>query len=158
MWGFLFFVYFVGLLFVSFGWSYTVDNLWITLNMDYKKTWQSIFYFLKELLPKHAIDAWFEPVVPIGISNDEILLEVPNQFFCEWIESHYKKDLINSIKKVEKGLVGYRLSIGAGKHQIEPVSLIEKSEKRTPVHQNNLNRQYTFENFIEGSNNEFAKI
>ena len=157
MWGFLFFVYFVGLLFVSFGWSYTVDNLWITLNMDYKKTWQSIFYFLKELLPKHAIDAWFEPVVPIGISNDEILLEVPNQFFCEWIESHYKKDLINSIKKVEKGLVGYRLSIGAGKHHIEPVSLIEKSEKRTPVHQNNLNRQYTFENFIEGSNNEFAK-
>ena len=153
----MFFVYFGGLFFVSFKVEQPVDNLWITSNMDYKKTWDAIFSVLKESLPKHAIDAWFEPVVPIGVSNDEILLEVPNQFFCEWIESHYKKDLINSLQIIDKKLSGYRFSIGVGKQQIEPVSLIEKPVKSPPVHQNNLNRQYTFENFIEGSNNEFAK-
>ena len=125
--------------------------------MNYKEIWVAALGHLKETLPQHAIDAWFEPIKAIGISEDKVLLEVPNQFFCEWIDSHYKKELVRSISFGDNSLGGYRFSIGAVSKEFEESSLVFKEKKKTIVHQNNLNRQYSFENFIEGSNNEFAK-
>ena len=125
--------------------------------MNYKEIWFVALGHLKETLPQHAIDAWFEPIKAIGISEDKVLLEVPNQFFCEWIDSHYKEELVRSISFGDSSLGGYRFSIGAVSKEFEESSLVFKEKKKPIVHQNNLNRQYSFENFIEGSNNEFAK-
>ena len=125
--------------------------------MNYKEIWFVALGHLKETLPQHAIDAWFEPIKAIGISEDKFLLEVPNQFFCEWIDSHYKKELMRSIGLSDNSLGGYRFSIGAVSKEFEESALILKEKSKPVVHQNNLNRQYSFENFIEGSNNEFAK-
>ena len=125
--------------------------------MNYKEIWFVALGHLKETLPQHAIDAWFEPIKAIGISEDKFLLEVPNQFFCEWIDSHYKKELMRSIGFSDNSLGGYRFSIGAVSKEFEESALILKEKSKPVVHQNNLNRQYSFENFIEGSNNEFAK-
>ena len=134
-----------------------MDNLWITYKMNYKDIWKSVFCVLVESLPKHAMDAWFEPMKAIGITDGEVLLEVPNQFFCEWIDSHYKKELVTAIRSADDTLTGYRFSIGAVSKEFEESGLVQKQTKVPQVHQNNLNRQYSFENFIEGSNNEFAK-
>ena len=125
--------------------------------MNYKDIWAVALGHLKENLPRHAIDAWFEPIKPIGFSDKEIIMEVPNQFFCEWIESHYKKELIDSININDKSVTGYRFSIGAVSKEFEESALVQKETRKPIIHQNNLNRQYTFDNFIEGSNNEFAK-
>jgi len=81
--------------------------------MNYKDIWVVALAHLKENLPRHAINAWFEPIKSIGFSDKEIIIEVPNQFFCEWIESHYKKELIDSIKISDESVTGYRFSIGA---------------------------------------------
>ena len=126
--------------------------------MKHKEFWANVVGNLKLVLPKHAINAWFEPLNAIAISEGNILLEVPNQFFCEWIDSHYKAELITSIQKVDRAISGYRFSIGAKpSKEYEESPLIQKETKRRLTHQNNLNTQYTFKNFIEGSNNEFAK-
>ena len=126
--------------------------------MKHKELWTNVVINLKTVLPEHAINAWFEPLNAIAISEGNILLEVPNQFFCEWIDSHYKAELTTSIQKVDKAISGYRFSIGAKpSKEYEESALVQKETKRRPIHQNNLNTQYTFKNFIEGSNNEFAK-
>jgi len=125
--------------------------------MNYEDIWSGAVNTLGDLMPKHAMDAWFEPIKAIGVSNNEILLEVPNQFFCEWIDSHYKKDLIKAIQSTNNDLRGYRFSINTVSKVLVEGGLVQQKTKNTQVHQNNLNRQYTLENFIEGSNNEFAK-
>jgi len=126
--------------------------------MKHKEFWTNVVLNLNTVLPEHAINAWFEPLNAIAISEGNILLEVPNQFFCEWIDSHYKTELITSIQKVDKAISGYRFSIGTKpSKEYEKSGLVQKETKRRPMHQNNLNTQYTFKNFIEGSNNEFAK-
>ena len=51
--------------------------------------WERTYRELKTLLPGHAINTWFEPLVPMAISNNELVIEVPNQFSFEWIDSHY---------------------------------------------------------------------
>ena len=117
----------------------------------------SIVEVLGNSLPRHAMDAWFEPMNAIGISDGEILLEVPNQFFCEWIDSHYKKELIGAIHSTDGNLRGYRFTISTVSKELEKGGRVQQKTKKIHIHQNNLNRQYTLENFIEGSNNEFAK-
>ena len=126
--------------------------------MKYKEFWANVIVNLSKVLPEHAINAWFEPLNAIAISEGNILLEVPNKFFCEWIDSHYKVELTTSIQKVDKAISGYRFSIGTKlSKEYEESALIQQEPRRRPTHQNNLNSQYTFKNFIEGSNNEFAK-
>ena len=49
-------------------------------------------------MPSHAINTWFVPIVPIEINNEKISLSVPNQFFLEWIESHYSDQLLSAVR------------------------------------------------------------
>ena len=49
--------------------------------MKHKEFWTNTVANLKLVLPEHAINAWFEPLNAIAISEGIILLEVPNQFF-----------------------------------------------------------------------------
>ncbi len=125
---------------------------------DITGAWLSVHGCLEKKLPGHAIHAWFDPIVPVGFRNDSFLLEVPNQFFLEWIESHYKDDLFSALEETYGEKIKYKFLISKEKGQknmdraSQNLAVETKSRKF-----NNLNLKYTFNNFIVGSNNEFAK-
>ena len=125
--------------------------------MNYVDVWGGALSSLRKTLPSHALSAWFEPVDPIGFSGDKILLEVPNQFFAEWIESHYDKELRDALRSNSDKGTNYRFIISD--KEPTPLNASESNTGSTiaPLYKNNINKQYRFENFIEGSNNEFAK-
>ena len=119
--------------------------------------WGAVCDSLSKALPTHAIKTWFVPIVPLSYERKVLSLLVPSQFFLEWIESHYKENLINSLQKVvkDKG-VSYKLVVEKKPQTIE----IEHIQKRKDSQRRlspNINKNYCFKNFIEGSNNEFAK-
>jgi len=131
-----------------------VDNI----KKDVVGAWAQVHQYLEKKLPGHAIHAWFDPIVPTGFQNNSFFLEVPNQFFLEWIESHYKDDIINAIKNTYGEKVDYKFLVTKQKNEktvesTQQASFVEAKPKRF----NNLNLKYTFDNFIVGSNNEFAK-
>ena len=68
----------------------------------HESIWESSLLMLKKTLPSHAVGAWFEPIMPKGMRGNVIMLEVPNAFFCDWIDSHYKKQLIEAINNIAK--------------------------------------------------------
>ena len=123
-----------------------MDNIWFDIKEQ-----------LKSSLPAHAYNTWFEPINLIGHTNNELVLEVPNQFFYEWIESHYK----NQITKTAETLTGQSLDV---KYTVSlerklPLETAENPHQSKKANKNkpNLNKRYTFSNFIEGSNNQFAR-
>ena len=63
------------------------------------EAWLQVHSLLEKALPGHAIHAWFDPIAPVGFRENSFFLEVPNQFFLEWIDSHYKDDIIKAIKR-----------------------------------------------------------
>ena len=121
-----------------------------------EEVWDLALGLLIKRLPSHAINTWFVPIVPISINSEKIDLSVPSQFFLEWIESHYGDQLLSAVRvalKSERGT--YRLLVTKEKKIIEgnqPVFKLKKKPK-----ENKVNKNYLFKNFIEGSNNEFAK-
>ena len=67
--------------------------------MNHSKVWEKSKARIKTSQPQHAYSTWFDPIRSIGLSENELVLEVPNQFFFEWIDTHYR-DIIN--KKVSE--------------------------------------------------------
>ncbi|SVA12595.1 uncharacterized protein METZ01_LOCUS65449 [marine metagenome] len=126
--------------------------------MKHEALWTSIEKELASVLPAHAMNTWFDPIYPVALSNGELLLEVPNQFFFEWIESHYKQNMRKAILAVTDERIKHKFIVSAEREELrtdEPVFskkyAVQKSTKP------NINKNYLFETFIEGANNQFAK-
>jgi len=126
--------------------------------MTHEKLWRAVYNELAETLPAHAISTWFEPISPIALSEKELVLEVPNQFFYEWIESHYKQNLIKALSRSSEHDVGFKFIVSAKKTNLpENIDPQPKQKKQNGFLKPPLNNNYSFEKFIEGSNNQFAK-
>ena len=121
------------------------------------KTWKKIKTELGENIPQHTINTWFEPIRPIILLKNELVVEVPNQFFYEWIESHYKQVIRKATERVSKNGLYVRLTVSDKEQKIEEQEEQDRATlKENPVSPQ-LNKGYTFESFIEGANNQFAK-
>ena len=126
--------------------------------MKHDALWSSIEKELAEVLPAHAMNTWFDPIYPVALSNGELLLEVPNQFFFEWIESHYKQNMRKAILAVTDEKIKHKFIVSAEREELktdEPVFLKNYAVQKTT--KPNINKNYLFETFIEGANNQFAK-
>ena len=127
--------------------------------MKHESLWASIEKELACALPAHAISTWFDPISPLGLSGGELVLEVPNQFFYEWIESHYKQNLKRAISVVTDETIKHRLVVSTGKTDLNTGGngVFPQSQIETKYPKPNINKNYLFESFIEGANNQFAK-
>ena len=122
-----------------------------------KDTWLKIKEGLSEKLPAHTISTWFEPVNPIALEENELVLEVPSQFFYDWIESHYRSNIDFVLNSLGLGDVKTKFIISA---EIQKPEYAEQNNQ-TPLKRSPLipvlNKDHVFETFIEGANNQFAK-
>ena len=122
-----------------------------------KKTWKKIKEELSSHLPTHTMSTWFDPVNPITKEGRELILEVPNQFFYDWIESHYRAHLNKAMDSAGITGLSTKFIISAEKQEIKT----DHREDLTPTKRSPLipvlNKEHNFESFIEGSNNQFAK-
>ncbi|MFQ6603957.1 MAG: chromosomal replication initiator protein DnaA [Fidelibacterota bacterium] len=114
---------------------------------------------IRNTLPDHAFNTWFEPVNAIALTKDELILEVPNQFFYEWLKSHYQGLLEKTVNQAGENKVAIKFTVSASaSEKPESWQRLQPSEPAPPSRQRTLlNKKYTFSNFIEGKNNQFAK-
>jgi len=134
-----------------------VDNLWTTF-MNHLDFWNKTKDELKKRLPAHTYDTWFEPIEALEFGVAGAVLQVPNQFFSEWVDTHYSKHILNTINDMGVKTKSLKFVVSGEKFKAEDTennnsAIVTKSQNR-PRH---LNSFYSFERFIEGPNNQFAK-
>jgi len=130
------------------------------LNMNHSKVWEKSKARIKTNQPQHAYSTWFDPIISIGLSENELVLEVPNQFFFEWIQSHYKETIKDEVGAIYGGQIKIKYTVSPeGRKNESHTNLSKISPDRKQQHNRNkqLNEKYTLASFIEGSNNQFAK-
>jgi len=49
--------------------------------MNHNEFWIKTKEKIKPSLPSHAYNTWFDPISSIAVNEEELVLEVPNQFF-----------------------------------------------------------------------------
>lgn len=135
--------------------------------MDNQKLWQAMLGSLEINLSKGNFVTWFKNTGIIEKDGDYIIVGVPSTFAHEWIKNKFHNHLLKSLKTIAPEVREIRYHIGNLKPQIEKQgTLLQQSEatsKNTVVYKAvesstnvSLNKQYTFETFVIGKNNELA--
>jgi chromosomal replication initiator protein len=59
------------------------------VNPEVKKIWDECLSRFKSAVTRQTFKTWFEPVVPLDLTDGELRIRVPSQFFYEWLEERY---------------------------------------------------------------------
>ena len=126
--------------------------------MNFIEIWKQVKKEIKKTFPDHAYSTWIKPIKFIGFSDEVLTIEVPNQFFYEWIQSHYNKKIQSIILNLYKKNIEIKYTISPVKDLKEeilnPSFNINKKKRPDCL---NLNKKYIFSSFIEGEHNQFAR-
>ncbi|CAG0954114.1 MAG: chromosomal replication initiator protein DnaA [Bacteroidetes bacterium] len=69
---------------------------------DHLTVWTNCLEVIKDNVSLQSFKTWFEPIKPIKLKNNILTIQVPSQFFYEWLEEHY----IGLLKKIVKKELG----------------------------------------------------
>ena len=69
------------------------------MNNTADSVWKNCLSFIKDNIQPQAYKTWFEPIVPIKLSDLCLSIQVPSKFFYEWLEEHYVKILKVALTK-----------------------------------------------------------
>ena len=136
-------------------------------NMTNEELWKTVLSEMELSLSRANFTTWFKNTSIISSNNTAILVSVPNGFAKEWLENKFNKQIFEIIRGVSPAIREVRYTIGssniADKIQRNDMAklLIDKpvSDEYHEADINkltNLNKKYSFDSFIVGSNNELA--
>jgi chromosomal replication initiator protein len=72
------------------------------MSKKHEKVWENCLEIIKDNVSLQAFKTWFEPIRPLKFEKDVLTIQVPSQFFYEWLEEHY----IGLLKKIIKKELG----------------------------------------------------
>ncbi len=126
-----------------------------------EEVWSKCLHYIKNRIQETAYQTWFADVAVASISEDDITLLVPNKFHYEWLESKYRTLMDESIVNVLSYplIINYTIPITTKTPNKIPKLTDSKSGSILPrnLKRSIFNKNYTFNTFIEGSHNQFAK-
>jgi len=121
---------------------------------DYEKNlWNELLLRIKKRVKSQNFNTWFKPTQLHSLTKNKIIIEVPSNFFKNWMKEKYS----NIIKEELSSLIGHEMEmefISSLKNNDSSIS--KRNDKKTPSISLNLNPRYTFDNFVIGNNNRLA--
>lgn len=124
------------------------------IECEIKNIWPHFLELIKKKISAAEFQNWIAPVQVAYTTEEKIILEVPNIFVQEYIMDNYKEELYSLFPSdTIKPIIEFTITTPL-KEKKAPIPI---PKKITEVRISNLNKQYTFENFIEGPSNQFVK-
>lgn len=156
--------------------------MWITMdndvdNLDLREgeqagetRWNACLKDLEETLNPQSFSSWFLPLQYCSDENNILTLAAPNKFHIEFIEYNYWKILAPIIEKyfpsnrkvqfvIDRDIQKEAIPEEAEKPEQQRQQSREQLRKPQPQdYYSTFNSRFTFEEFVEGPHNQFAKV
>ncbi len=151
------------------------------MQQDCNIVWSKCLEIIKEDVADQGFNTWFMPIIPLRLEENSLTIQVPSQFFYEWLEEHY----IHVLKKALSTIIGegakleYSVIVDQGNRQNAPrtINLPNRSSGSgnnryakdnvlgnpfqlaalNGPQESQLNKSYSFDSFIEGDCNRLAR-
>ena len=123
---------------------------------DKQNPWLQIMDALQEKIDKNSYETWFEPTSYIGQETNSLYIKVPNSYFKDWLSYHYSSTINSCSQELYGKVFNIKFIFDEDSSAFMRRSPQERKSKRGTLLNPNLNPNYTFENFVVGSCNEFA--
>jgi chromosomal replication initiator protein len=153
------------------------------MQTDCQAVWNNCLRFIQDNIGEQSFNTWFAPIRPVKLDNRILTIQVPSQFFYEWLEEHYVHLLRQAIDMElgREGRLEYSIIVDKGDELRQPLTVNVRAQKNPVKVSNNntsvneyadpfqlkdidlaqqnsqLNPKNTFETFIEGDCNRLAR-
>lgn len=157
------------------------------MNNTFESVWANCLKVIKDNVNEQSFKTWFLPIKPVKLENNILTIQVPSQFFYEWLEEHYisllkktiQRELGESARLEYRIIVDNALSKNATPFTIDVPNTNYESNKNPEITvpvapssiknpfvipglkkiqiDSQLNHHYNFDNFIEGDCNRLAR-
>lgn len=148
------------------------------MQTDYQLLWNKCLSVIKDNVPEAAFNTWFTPIIPLKYEGNKFTIQVPSQFFYEYLEDKYVDLLKMTLHRVigQGTILNYRILVDnkaklTVEYPAQDSSVVIK--KTTPKDANripspfiqsqpqdldpHLNPKYNFENYFEGTSNKLVR-
>ncbi len=134
---------------------------------DSSSVWKACLNKIKENVTLMTYNTWFLPIKPVELQESTLRVQLPSQFFWEWIDEHYNSLINKTIHEVigpgaklsyiiAEDIVDSELT--ENKIGIKPKNItLHVKPKPKQNFESYLNSRYTFDNFIKGEGNQLAR-
>lgn len=154
------------------------------MEVDSATVWTDCLEIIKQEVDEQNFTTWFKPIVPLRNEGEVLTIQVPSQFFYEWLEENYVPVLKKAIRKVmgSEARLEYSVIVDSGNQRNAPLTVnYPNGNGKHPAVQTNgnanledyspfqfrtlnpqtvnsrLNSSYRFDNFVEGDCNRLAR-
>jgi chromosomal replication initiation ATPase DnaA len=86
--------------------------------------WRRCLDKIQKQVTSLGFKTWFQPIVPIKLVEKDITVQVPSQFFYDWVDQHYNALIRETISSVLGD--GAKLYYSIASEDVEPVLQIEQ--------------------------------
>lgn len=127
--------------------------------MNLEEVWTKTIEDIEGKVGSQAFDLWFRPIKLVKLHDEQVVLEVPNKFFKEWIEDHYPGIISDTIEKFLKKEVSIKFRLFERRENAALKKIETKQENRRSKLASRgifLNPKFTFDAFVVGASNQFA--
>ena len=89
------------------------------------KIWTNCLKIIKDIVEWQHYKTWFEPIKPVSLKNNVLVIQVPSQFFFEYLEEHYVNLLAKTLKRElgKDAHLEYRIMVDSGNSKNKPVTM-----------------------------------
>lgn len=96
--------------------------------------WSSCLDLIREHTSEQSFKTWFAPIVPLSLDNHVLTIQVPSQFFYEWLEENYVHLLKQAIMQQlgPQGRLQYSVIVDRGNEQFQPKTVSLPAMKQAP--------------------------
>jgi chromosomal replication initiator protein len=142
--------------------------------------WNQCLEIIKDNVTNSVFSTWFTPIIPLKYEGNDFTIQVPSQFFYEYLEEKYADLIYQTLSRViNKGIIlNYRIIVDNSSRNNGHTTL--QSEHPAIYNENqqnakglneapddlgqserdwnpNLNNRFCFHNFFEGTSNKLAR-
>lgn len=155
--------------------------------MNNENVWSKCLRIIRDNLNPQSYKTWFEPINPVKLENKVLTIQVPSQFFYEWLEEHYVDLLQKTLRQVlgPGAKLEYNIIVENGNSSADRMTINLPTNKFNKNQGNEvsmpfdvindiknpfvipgikrlnidsqLQSRYTFDNFVEGEYNRLAR-
>jgi len=118
--------------------------------------WQDVLVEIRKTLRKQQYDTWFKRIRFTSSGGEEVQLIVPNRFYADWLEAHYRGTVVEAVRRV----MGFdpQLRFAVDERADESAERASAAELSPPAAEGlHLNRAYSLESLVVGNCNRLAQ-
>ncbi len=136
--------------------------------MTNEELWKAVLGEMELTLSRANFITWFKNTSVVARDKGYIVVSVPNGFIKEWLENKFNKKILQSIHNLSPEIREIKYSIGRpklefAKQDLSKIILDRELEEKTEIPVDldidkltNLNKRYSFDSYVVGSDNELA--